>query len=113
MHEMSIAIQIIRLASRHAEEASAGSISQVELDIGRLSGIELESLRFALSVATRETMLEGAEFRINTIDPVFECGSCHKHYTPEEWPGNCPNCGQNRPLLLKGNELQIKSLLIE
>ena len=110
---MTIANQIIKLATRHAREASAGSVSQVELDIGRLSGIELESLRFALSVATRETMLEGAEFRINTIDPVFECQSCQMPYTPETSLGVCPNCGENRSVLIKGDELQIKSLLIE
>jgi len=113
MHELSIANQIVKIAVRHAEAASASSVSQVELDIGLLSGIELESLRFALSVATRETMLEKTEFQINTIDPLFECSSCHHHYVSETMNGSCPDCGEVRPRLIEGNELQIKSLLIE
>jgi len=113
MHELSIATQIVKLATRHAEAASAGCVSQVELDIGKLSGIELESLRFALSVATRDTLLKDAEFLIHTIEPLFECSSCHHHFTPGRVTGECPSCGEVRSVLIEGNELQIKSLLVE
>ena len=113
MHELSIATQIVKLATKHAEAASAKCVSQVELDIGKLSGIELEALRFALSVATRETLLEDTEFHINSIEPVFACSSCHHRYSPGITAGECPSCGQARPVLIEGNELQIKSLLIE
>jgi hydrogenase nickel incorporation protein HypA/HybF len=113
MHELSIAISVVEMATQHALSASAKSVSQVELDIGELSGVEMESLRFALSVAVKDTILESTQFLINAIHPLFECTSCGCHYVPDQMPGTCPECGQGNPQLIEGNELQIKSLLIE
>jgi len=60
MHELSIAMTIVDIASRKAEAASAKMVSQVELDIGTRSGIEFESLEFALSVAVKYSILPNA-----------------------------------------------------
>jgi len=113
MHELSIAINIVDIASRHAEAASALAVSQVELDIGTMSGIEYESLEFALTVAVKDTLLEGAEFKINRIEPLCQCPSCNKLYTPDGFFSVCPECNEQNIDIIKGKELQIKSLLVE
>jgi len=73
MHELSIAMSIVDIASRQAEAASAESVSQVELDIGTLSGIEYKSLEFALTVAVKDSKLEHTRFKINRIEPRCSC----------------------------------------
>lgn len=113
MHELSIAMSIVDIASRQAEAASAEKVTQIELDIGMLSGIELESLEFALSVATRDSMFEFTNFKINRIDALCECRACKHLYAPGADFGPCPNCGKHEPEFIKGKELQIKSLLVE
>jgi len=113
MHELSIAMSIVDIASRQAEAASAEIVSQIELDIGTLSGIEYESLEFALSVAKKDSMLEFTHFKINRIEPLCECRACDHLYSPGSDFGPCPNCGKHEPEFIRGRELQIKSLLVE
>ena len=113
MHELSIALSIIDIASKQASEARAKQVKEVELDIGTLAGIEFESLEFALSVAVKDTLLEDTHLRINRIDPQSECLACHHIYTPNGIFGSCPECQEFNNRLLRGKELQIKSLLIE
>jgi hydrogenase nickel incorporation protein HypA/HybF len=113
MHELSIAISIVDMAINQAKMASADRVSEVELDIGTLSGIEYESLEFALGVAARETILEKTLFRINRVEPVAECPACEHLYTPEGIYSHCPECNKQGIRLIRGTELQIKSLLVE
>lgn len=113
MHELSIAISIVDSAINQAKMASADRVSEVTLDIGILSGIEYESLEFALSVAAKETILEKTLFRINRVEPVAECPACQHLYTPDGMFSHCPECNKQGIRLIRGTELQIKSLLVE
>lgn len=113
MHELSIAISIVDLAIDQANRASVERVTEVELDIGKLSGIEYEALEFSLEVATRDTLLENTRFRINRVDPVAECPECKHLYTPEGMFSHCPQCRKAGVRLIRGTELQIKSLLVE
>ena len=113
MHELSIAMSIVDIASKKATESFSEKVTQVELDIGTMSGIEFESLRFALSVAVKDTLLEGTRFKINRIEPLCECNSCTHLYAPGQDFGACPECGNLDIEYIRGKELQIKSLLID
>ena len=113
MHELSIAISIVDSVINQAEIASADSVSEVELDIGILSGIEYESLEFALGVASKATILEKTLFRINRVEAVAECPACQHLYTPEGMFSHCPECNKQGVRIIRGGELQIKSLLVE
>jgi hydrogenase nickel incorporation protein HypA/HybF len=113
MHELSIAISIVDTVIDQASLASADHVSEVELDIGMLSGIEYESLEFALGVASKDTILEKTLFRINQVEPVAQCPACEHLYTPEGMFSHCPECQKPGIKLIRGTELQIKSLLVE
>ncbi|MFH0757271.1 MAG: hydrogenase maturation nickel metallochaperone HypA [Bacteroidota bacterium] len=67
MHEMSIALSIVDLADEQANLAHAGKIIEIELDIGTMSGVEVEALNFALEIAAMDTLLEAAVVKINRI----------------------------------------------
>ena len=113
MHELSIAISIVDLVIDQATKSSADRVSEVELDIGTHSGIEYESLEFALGVAAKETMLEATLFRINRVEAVAECPACQHLYAPDGIYSHCPECNEQGIRLIRGTELQIKSLLVE
>ena len=113
MHELSIAMSIVDTVIKQAEAASAGDVLEVELDIGVYSGIEFESLEFSLGVAIKGSILEKTIFRINRVEAVAECPTCHHLYTPERVFSHCPECSQPGIRLIRGTELQIKSLLVE
>jgi len=113
MHELSIAMSIVDAVIKQAESASAEKVMEVHLDIGVCSGIEFESLEFSLDVATKDTLLENTLFRINRVEAVAECPACEYLYVPEGVFSQCPQCHQPGIRLIKGTELQIKSLLVE
>ena len=113
MHELSIAISIVDMAIEQAKLASALRVTEVELDVGIFSGIEYEALKFALEVAVKETILEDTQFRINRVEAVAECPACEYLYVPEGMYSHCPECNKQGIRLIRGCELQIKSLLVE
>ena len=43
MHELSIALGIVKIAEDETAKAKATSVTKIELEIGVLSGIELDS----------------------------------------------------------------------
>ena len=59
MHEMSIALEVCRIAAEHAVAAGPGakSVVAVGVDVGDAAGVELSSLTFCL-----ESLLAGPPF---------------------------------------------------
>jgi len=113
MHELSIAMSIVDMTMKQANMASAACVSEVELDIGVFSGIEHDALKFALEVAAKGTTLEKTLFRINRVEALAECPACEHLYMPEGLFSHCPECNAQGIRLIRGSELQIKSLLVE
>lgn len=113
MHEMSIALSIVDLAEEQAKRAHAGKVVEIELDIGSLSGIEIEALNFALEIAVKETLLEAARIKINRIEAVSECLTCGNTFVSEGFIHLCPSCRKTNIRILRGKEMQVKSLLVE
>lgn len=113
MHEMSIALSIVDLAAEQAKKANAKQVVEIELDIGALSGIEVEALNFALEIAVKDTVLEKSRVKINRIGAVSECLQCDHIFDSDDYVHICPQCGESNTRIIKGREMQVKSLLIE
>ena len=65
MHEMSVALGIVKIAEDETAKAKANRVDLIELEIGTLAGIELESLDFVWPVAVKDTVLEKATKKDN------------------------------------------------
>ena len=48
MHELSIARSIVELVEEQADNRGASVVEELELEIGHLSGVEIQTLAFAL-----------------------------------------------------------------
>jgi len=113
MHELSIAMNIIEITEENAKKANASVISEIELDIGTQSGIVIEALEFAMESATKSTMLENAEVKINSIPARSVCSKCNNEFYIEDIFTACPECGNPFCDVIQGKELKLKSLKIE
>ncbi len=113
MHEMSIAMSIIDLATREAKKGKTSKVIEIELDIGTMSGIEVRALNFAMEMAVKDTMLETTSIRINTIEAIAECQQCGHVFKPDKYNLQCPGCRGLHIQIIKGREMQVRSLLIE
>ncbi len=110
MHEMSIAMSIVKIAEKEAKKAQVSEFAAIDLEIGTLAGIEFDALNFVWEAAVKKTVLEKAEKRIKKIQAKARCGDCDKVYSPEFIHDNCPDCGSFLKTILQGKELRVKSL---
>jgi hydrogenase nickel incorporation protein HypA/HybF len=112
MHELSIVMSIVEIAQQQASNANASIIEEIELDIGTLSGIEMNALDFAWQQGIKETILENAIRKINRIEGKANCLDCDKEFAIEHYYDACPTCGGHLINILQGKELKVKSLII-
>jgi hydrogenase nickel incorporation protein HypA/HybF len=110
MHELSIAMDIVRIAEGETAKANAEKVLKIELEIGVLSGIELDALNFVWSSAVQKSVLEHAIKEIITVKGVGKCEDCKHVFDMDNFYDCCPKCGSNFKEILKGKELKVKTL---
>ncbi len=109
---MSIACSIADIAREQARAAGAQRINAVEIEVGGLAGVELESLRFCWEAAARRSLGGDARLVIHPIPGRGRCGRCRADADVEYPVTLCPTCGG--PLeILCGRELRVRSLNVD
>jgi hydrogenase nickel incorporation protein HypA/HybF len=112
MHELTIAQSILALAEKAAPMNDA-VITSVGLQIGELSGVEIEPLKFALSIIKEDTILQQADLDIEVIKGEAECTECKTVFPMHYFGSSCPKCGSYFAKVLKGRELKILNIIVD
>ena len=112
MHELSIVLGIVDIAQNEFKKANASVIESIELEIGKMAGVEPLALEFAWPEATRNTVLENAVKKIEYIQGKAECLECKEQYDLENIYDECPSCKSYFKNILKGKELRVKALVV-
>ncbi len=114
MHEMGIAMEIVDIARASIPEDMKGArVQRVNLQVGKLSAIVTDSLRFCFDLVVKDTPLEGAELAVEEMPVVARCKECQTQWTVTEPVFTCKNCRSGNIDILSGRELDIKSIEIE
>ncbi len=113
MHEMSLAESVLQIIEDTAHAQQFTHVRTVVLEIGALSAVEPEAMRFCFDAVTRGSMAEGAKLEIIEIPGTGWCMECGKSVTLNERYGLCPHCGDARVEITGGNELRVKDLEVE
>ena len=113
MHEMGIAMEIVDIAKASIPADMQGSkVRKVNLQVGKLSAIVADSLRFCFDIAAKDTPLSGARLVIDTVPVVARCRACRHEWTISGPAFSCEACGSGDLDLLSGRELDIQSIEI-
>ncbi|MDQ3013798.1 MAG: hydrogenase maturation nickel metallochaperone HypA, partial [Acidobacteriota bacterium] len=75
MHELSIAMSIIEMATEEGEQRGVRVIA-VHLKLGRLSGVVNDALLFSWEIACADTPLSGSQLVIEDVPVVVYCPNC-------------------------------------
>ena len=110
MHEMSIAIGIVNIATEEAKKVNVTNFATIDLEIGTLAGIEYDSLDFIWKAATKNTVLENAIKKVHKIQAKAKCVDCENEFPIKFIHDSCPKCGSFLKIILQGKELRVKSL---
>ena len=105
MHELAITQQVVDAVVEHA----AGlPVRAVHVDVGKLSGVVPESMRFCFDLVTSGTCLEGAELHINEPPGRGMCRACGTSVALVDLILMC-ECGSADVDVLSGRELSVRS----
>ena len=110
MHELSVAMGIVKIAESETRKAGAREVEAIELEIGTLAGIEFEALDFVWPIAVRDTVLEHAEKRVEVVEGKARCMDCDTEFQLSRYYDSCPQCRSNLKAILRGKELRVKAL---
>lgn len=113
MHELSIARSIIDLVEEQVARHASPGVEELELEIGYLSGVEVQTLRFALDSAVKGTRLDNARIVWRYIDGEGQCSDCENTFKMDTLLTPCPFCGSYLVKITKGKELRIKSIVVK
>ncbi|MEH1950171.1 MAG: hydrogenase maturation nickel metallochaperone HypA [Nostoc sp.] len=109
MHELGITQNIVAIVT---ENAKGAKVQRVLLEIGKLSAIMPDAIRFCFDICTQGTVLEGAILEIVEIPGLAKCRQCGAEIAIDKPFGIC-NCGSVQLDLITGEELKIKEIEIE
>ena len=110
MHELGLTRNIVAIVS---ERARGQTVLRVTLEVGRLSGMFPQAIRFCFDVCSQGTPLEGAALDIVEIEGRGHCDACGAEPTLTAPLGRCPACREPRLRVVAGTELMIKEMEVE
>ncbi|MDD5114220.1 MAG: hydrogenase maturation nickel metallochaperone HypA [Methylobacter sp.] len=111
MHELSLLENVREILEDHAQSQKFSKVSRVTLEIGKLSCVEPEALRFGFDVVMKGSLAEGAELIITGLEGLGHCQQCGQNTVMDALYDPCGHCG--RPLtVVQGMEMKIKDLVV-
>jgi hydrogenase nickel incorporation protein HypA/HybF len=110
MHEMALAEGVLQLIEDAAREQDFARVSAVWLEIGQLSGVEVEAMKFCFDAVTRDSIAAGATLEIIAVPGTGWCMACARTVPMAEVFGACPQCGGHQMQVTGGTEMRVKEL---
>jgi len=108
VHELAIAESV---ADTVTQRLPGAKVTCVRLEIGALSGVVPDSIRFCFDLATEGTGLAGAALEITEPPARCRCRACGAEFQPDSPVVLCP-CGSADVAVLAGEELKILSVQV-
>ncbi|HEV3360835.1 MAG TPA: hydrogenase maturation nickel metallochaperone HypA [Pseudonocardiaceae bacterium] len=106
MHELSITQSVVDAVLERLPDTK---IAGVRLEIGKLSGIMPDSVRFCFDLVIAGTLLEGARLDIDEPSGRAHCVDCDTEFAVDDLILLCP-CGSANVEVLAGRQLRIRSV---
>ncbi len=106
MHELAVTEGIVASVT---ERVPGTRVTCVRLEIGALTGVVADSVRFCFDLVTEGTALEGASLEITEPPARCLCRTCGAEFAPD-WPILLCDCGSADVQVVCGQDLTIVSV---
>jgi hydrogenase nickel incorporation protein HypA/HybF len=113
VHELSIAMEIIRQVSEIARQHNAERVDEVEVQVGVMRQVQEDALRMSFEAARDGTIAQNARLIVIEEPMAAECNACGNRFAPELDNFVCPGCGQANARIVAGNDIILKSLVCQ
>ena len=113
MHELSITRSLLDLATRHAEAAGGGRITDLHLEVGRLSGVIGRFVQFYWDIVSEGTPAEGALLHFEHVELEMECQGCGALFYPDGSDYTCTACSSTEVQVVDGEQFHLVSIELD
>ncbi len=120
MHELSMADAMVKTVLDVAEKNDAIEVLEVTIEVGKLTMLNPEQLKFLLDVLVEDTLLADAEINIVELPVELKCNLCDYTGSADMDDSDhylvivkCPECGEKNVEITAGRECNVKNIKIE
>lgn len=113
MHEMSLCEGVLQVLEDNARSQGFERVKTVWLEIGGLSGVEIDAMRFSFDAVMRGSLADQARLEIIELPGQAWCLQCAKTVAVNQRFDACPDCGSYQLQVTGGEEMRIKELEVE
>jgi hydrogenase nickel incorporation protein HypA/HybF len=112
MHEISLLENVLEILESEARSQGYSQVKKVCLEIGSLSCVEHDALRFGFDVVMKNTLAEHAELEIRKTQGLGVCQNCGETVRLETRHDPCSLCGRSGVVVTQGDEMKINDLIV-
>ena len=112
MHEMALAQSMLEIVERTARDNGAARVTLVCIEIGALSHVEPDALRFCFDAVTRGSVAEAARLEIVATAGEAWCMPCGESVPLAQRGEPCPRCGSYQLNVTQGEAMRLKEIEI-
>lgn len=111
MHEFSLAEGVLEIVLDTARDNSLTSVADVRLDVGKLSGVSIDAVRFAWEFLSNEhDLTKGAQLSVNEPPGRGLCQHCGFDGPIDNYLRICPSCGGGGLRFTSGEEFTVTGI---
>ena len=112
MHEMALAESMLQIVEDAAGKNGAARVTAVRLELGALSHVEQEALRFCFEAVAKGGLANGATLEIDATPGAAWCMPCSERVPLARLGDPCPRCGGWQLAVVAGDEMRVKEIEI-
>ena len=113
MHELSLCESILDTLQQQAKVQNYQKVTAVWLEIGALSGVDPEAIRFSFDIVVQNSLAENALLHIINVPGQAWCMLCSTNVTVQHLYDQCPVCGSHQLQVNQGDQMRIQELEVE
>jgi hydrogenase nickel incorporation protein HypA/HybF len=113
MHELSIAQNILDIATDQAKDKHFDKIISIKVKIGELAAVDPGSLLFSFDIIKAETKFSDVTLEIEEIPLKCFCENCETESKIDNFLFVCANCESTNIKVISGEELTISEIEVE
>lgn len=113
MHEMALCEGIVQIVEDEARRHPFSRVKAVCLEIGALSHVAPEAMKFCFEAVAARTIAAGATLEIVELPGIAWCMACSKSVEIKQRYEPCPSCGGYQLQVTAGDEMRVRELEVD
>ncbi|MBT8342224.1 MAG: hydrogenase maturation nickel metallochaperone HypA [Desulfatitalea sp.] len=110
---MAITQSLVDIIAEEMRAHRAGKLLNVRVQIGQMTAVVPDALRFCFDILTQHTPMAGAELIVEWVPVQARCESCERTFEVKDHAFVCPVCGRSAAATSAGRELSIVEIEVE